>query len=52
MGLGSLMATRETDLSLPLPPQFLAAWLAVWLGPGARRERLGGLSKFYRREAA
>jgi transposase InsO family protein len=26
------MAARETRLSLPLPLQFLAAWLAVWLG--------------------
>jgi putative transposase len=26
------MSTRKTDLSLPLPLQFLAAWLAVWLG--------------------
>ena len=26
------MATRKTSLNLPLPLQFLAAWLAVWLG--------------------
>jgi hypothetical protein len=26
------MAARETGLTLPLPLQFLAAWLAVWLG--------------------
>jgi len=26
------MATRRTGLNLPLPLQFLAAWLAVWLG--------------------
>ena len=32
MGLGTPMATRKTTLSLPLPLQFLAAWLGVWLG--------------------
>jgi hypothetical protein len=26
------MATRNTSLNLPLPPQFLAAWIGVWLG--------------------
>jgi transposase InsO family protein len=26
------MAARKTGLTLPLPLQFLAAWLAVWLG--------------------
>jgi transposase InsO family protein len=26
------MAARKTGLDLPLPLQFLAAWLAVWLG--------------------
>ncbi len=26
------MAARKTGLELPLPLQFLAAWLAVWLG--------------------
>src|SRR5664279_2684911 len=26
------MAARRTGLELPLPLQFLAAWLAVWLG--------------------
>lgn len=26
------MAPRKTGLELPLPLQFLAAWLAVWLG--------------------
>ncbi len=25
------MAARKTGLTLPLPVQFLAAWLAVWL---------------------
>jgi hypothetical protein len=31
-GLGISMAARRTSLDLPLPLQFLAAWLAVWLG--------------------
>jgi len=31
-GLGTPMATRKKDLSLPLPLQLLAAWVAVWLG--------------------
>jgi hypothetical protein len=26
------MAARRTSLALPVPLQFLAAWLAVWLG--------------------
>lgn len=26
------MAARRTGLDLPLPLQFLAGWLAVWLG--------------------
>jgi hypothetical protein len=26
------MSVKKTDLTLPLPLQFLAAWLAVWLG--------------------
>ena len=26
------MPAKKTDLPLPLPLQFLAAWLAVWLG--------------------
>jgi hypothetical protein len=26
------MATNKTSTTLPLPLQFLAAWLAVWLG--------------------
>ena len=26
------MAARKTAVTLPLPLQFLAAWLAVWLG--------------------
>jgi hypothetical protein len=26
------MAARRTGLDLPLPLQFLAAWLAAWLG--------------------
>jgi hypothetical protein len=26
------MATRNTSLNLPLPLQFLAAWIGVWLG--------------------
>ena len=30
--LGTPMAARKTDLTLPLPLQFLSAWLAVWLG--------------------
>jgi hypothetical protein len=29
---GTFMAARKTGLTLPLPLQFLAAWLAVWLG--------------------
>ena len=29
---GTPMAARRTGLELPLPLQFLAAWLAVWLG--------------------
>jgi hypothetical protein len=29
---GTPMAARRTSLDLPLPLQFLAAWLAVWLG--------------------
>ena len=31
-GFGTPMAARRTGLDLPLPLQFLAAWLAVWLG--------------------
>jgi hypothetical protein len=31
-GFGTPMARIKTDLGLPLPLQFLAAWLAVWLG--------------------
>ena len=30
-GSGTPMAARKTGLMLPLPLQFLAAWLAVWL---------------------
>ncbi len=30
--LGTPMAARRTGPDLPLPLQFLAAWLAVWLG--------------------
>jgi putative transposase len=26
------MDTRKTSLNLPLPLQFLAAWIGVWLG--------------------
>jgi hypothetical protein len=50
---------------LPLPLQFLAAWLAVWLGRVLQqqvgylvaenrilKEGLGGLLSFYYREAA
>jgi putative transposase len=29
---GTLMSTKRTCLTLPLPLQFLAAWLGVWLG--------------------
>ena len=29
---GTPMAARRTGLDLPLPLQFLAAWLSVWLG--------------------
>lgn len=29
---GTPMAARRTGLELPLPLQFLAAWLAVWVG--------------------
>ena len=29
---GTPMVARRTGLELPLPLQFLAAWLAVWLG--------------------
>ena len=32
-GVGTLMDTRKTSLNLPLPLQFLAAWIGVWLGP-------------------
>ena len=32
MGLGTLMATTKTSPNLPLPLQFLAAWIGVWLG--------------------
>ena len=32
MGFGTLMATRNTSLNLPLPLQFLAARIGVWLG--------------------
>jgi hypothetical protein len=56
------MATNKTSTTLPLPLQFLAAWLAVWLGrvlkvangfgKANRRERLGGLLSFCYREAA
>jgi hypothetical protein len=56
------MAARRTGLDLPLPLQFLAGWLAVWLGrllkatngvgKVDRRERLGGLLRFYYRKAA
>jgi hypothetical protein len=31
-GFGTPMAVRRTGLDLPMPLQFLAAWLAVWLG--------------------
>jgi len=31
-GFGTPMAARRTGLDLPLPLQFLAAWLGVWLG--------------------
>ena len=31
-GFGTLMATRKTSPNLPLPLQFLAAWIGVWLG--------------------
>ena len=30
--LGTVMSARKSALTLPLPLQFLAAWLAVWLG--------------------
>ena len=29
---GTVMSARKSALTLPLPLQFLAAWLAVWLG--------------------
>ena len=32
LGFGTPMAAHKTGLTLPLPLQFLAAWLAVWLG--------------------
>src|SRR5450631_3209987 len=32
MGFGTLMATTKTSPNLPLPLQFLAAWIGVWLG--------------------
>jgi hypothetical protein len=32
MVLGTVMSARKSALTLPLPLQFLAAWLAVWLG--------------------
>ena len=35
------MATRKTSLNLPLPLQFLAAWLAVWLGRFLQEQELG-----------
>jgi len=30
------MVARSTGLDLPLPLQFLAAWLAVWIGRSQR----------------
>ena len=54
------MAARRTGLDLPLPLQFLAAWLAVWLGRVLQeqveylkaenlllREKLGGRPRRY-----
>ena len=32
MGFGTLMATTKSSPHLPLPLQFLAAWIGVWLG--------------------
>jgi hypothetical protein len=31
-GFGTLMATTKSSLNLPLPLQFLTAWIGVWLG--------------------
>jgi hypothetical protein len=59
-------ATTSAEKLLPLPLQFLAAWIGMWLGEhlkGApapanengrvqRRERLGGLLNYYHRNAA
>ena len=42
---------REEPTGAMLPPQFLAPWFPVWLGPVVRRDRIGGLLHFYYRRA-
>jgi hypothetical protein len=59
---GTVMSARKSSLTLPLPLQFLAAWIGVWLerafkattgvGKVDLREGLGGLLIFYYRGAA
>jgi hypothetical protein len=41
-GMSEHTAARKTSLNLPLPLQFLATRIGVWLGRVACRERLGG----------